>query len=251
MIDFVPDPNEIAADIARALYSSRVRNASIYLSTGVTYPNGVGVTVRVDPGRDGFVVSDDGYAALIAEGMGALSVLARAAVGVARRAAISFEKGRFVLSGVERSELPVVVSLVANASSRAMERVTSSLERPKLRHSRETFDKRLTEAFGKTVRFDLDFEGATGHAWTFDAGVQEGGRITRLFELVSPTTQGVAIANMKISDAQAVMHPPQITAALTDYDATAPTLRALLSASGGSVISANDDIAVYKLHAVS
>ena len=75
--------------------------------------------------------------------------------------------------------------------------------------------------------------------------------ITRLFELVSPTTQGVAIVNMKILDTRGLMRPPHVTAALTDYEATDPTLRAILSISGGTVISANDDVAAYRLHAIS
>lgn len=243
------DSREFISDLSKAICHGRVRNSSVFISTGVSYPNGVSVTVRIDPGSSGFIVSDDGYAAIIAEGMGAASVLSRLGPGVAGRTGVTFERGCFAVAEVSKSALPTVVGLIANASARVMERVVASLEQPRVRRSREMFDKKLQAAFGNKVIFDVEYDGATGRRWEFNAGVEEDGTIVRLFELVSPTTQSVAIANMKISDASAISSPPRITAALADYDATEPALRAILSNAGGLVISANDEVSKYRLSA--
>ncbi len=240
--------DDIIAEISKSLCYGRVRNNEIFVSVATSYPNGVGVTVRIRPSVGGmFVVSDDGYAALIAQDMHALSIFSRIAAGVATRNGVNFEKGNFFVEEVECETLPAVVTAVANASARAMERVVAALERPRLRRSREIFDKRLVEAFGKLVVFNPQIIGATGHSWEFSAGIERVGEIVRLFELVAPTTQSVAIANMKISDTLALGTAPTITAALLDYERTDPTLRSILSAAGGSVIAANDDIGKYNL----
>jgi hypothetical protein len=236
---------EILSELPKALCFGRIRNSSMFVSTGVSYPNGVGAIVRIDSGRGGFVVSDDGYAATIAETMGAVSAFNRIGSGVAGRSGIAFERGAFILSDIGRESLPVAVALVANSSARAIERLVASLEQPRIKRSRDLFSKRLLAAFGERVTFDLEYRGATGRKWEFDAGVERDGIIVRLFELVSPTTQAVAMANMKITDTRALPQPPGVTAALTDYERTDPTLRSILSAAGGVVIAANDEVSKY------
>lgn len=240
---------EIVVELSKALCSGQRRNSSIFVSTGVAYPNGVGSTVRIDRDRSGYVVSDDGYAGMIAESMKALPALNKVALGVATRSGISFERGTFLVTDIARESLPVAVSLIANSSCRAIERVISSLEQPRIRRSRDVFDKRLREAFGDKVTFDLEHRGATGRNWEFDAGIVRDGSIVRLFELVSPTTQAVAMANMKISDTTALPDGPRVTAVLADYEKTDPALRSILSSAGGTVIAANDDISRYRLAA--
>ncbi len=249
MTQTLTEAKKIIDDLSRALFSGRVRNSTVFLSTGVSYPNGVAVTIRVDRGLEGYVVTDDGYAALIVDGMGATSTLTKIAPSMAKRSGLSFEKGSFIATGVAQSELPIAVCAVSNLSARAVERVSFLLEQPKIRKSRDLFDRRLRDAFGDKVAFDVDYRGSTGRYWNFNAGVTENGQVVRLFELVSPSTQSVALANMKISDTRSLDFPPAVTAALVDYDRTEPALRAILSNAGGTVISANDDIAKYKLGA--
>jgi hypothetical protein len=186
---------------------------------------------------------------VVAETMQASSALNRIAPGVADRSGISFERGTFLVNKIERSSLPVAVSLIANSSCRAIERVVASLEQPRIRRARDVFDRRLREAFGDNVKFNLEYRGATGRNWQFDAGVERDGMIVRLFELVSPTTQAVAMANMKIVDTVVLPEAPKVTAALADYEGTEPALRSILSNSGGTVIAAKDDISRYKLAA--
>ena len=243
------DGSEILASLARTMFVGQVRGSSVFLSTGVTYPNGVGVTVRIQQRKGGFAVTDDGYANAIAESMGALSPFHRVAPGVAGRSGIKFEKGEFHLYSIEMDTLANAVGLVANTSARALERTVASLEQPRIRKSRDLFDKKLRAAYGDQVSFDFEFTGATGRTWQFGAGVLQGGMIMRLFELVSPSTQSVAIANMKILDVRAQYDAPSITAALVDYEGTEPALRSILSSTGSFVISANDDVEKYRLNA--
>ena len=243
------DLHGLVAELSKALCGGKVRNSSIFISTPVAYPNGVGAMVRIDHGRGGYIVSDDGYASVIAETMQASPTLNRIAPGVASRSGVLFERGTFFVAEIERSSLPVAVSLIANASCRAIERVVAALEQPRIKRGRDVFDKRLREAFGDKVRFNLEYRGATGRNWEFDAGVERDGEIIRLFELVSPTTQAVAMANMKITDTVALPYAPKVTAALADYDKTEPALRSILSNAGGTVIAAKDDISKYRLAA--
>ena len=241
------DLETIAQDILKALNRTSVRSGSVFVATSVSYPNGTGVSVRIDQGRDGFTVSDDGYAEVIAEDMGVVPALYRVASKVAERAGVTYESGSFYVTGLERSSLPTAVTTVANASAKALERTIAALEQPRLKRSREVFDKRLKEAFGDAVAFDVDFKGATGKQWEFNAGILDAGAFERLFELVSPSSQGVAFANMKIIDVRSLTEPPSITAALIDYDKTEPALRSILSNAGSLVIPASADAQKYRM----
>jgi hypothetical protein len=240
---------EIVTELSKALCCGRIRNSSLFLATGVSYPNGIGATVRIDSSRNGYFVSDDGYASFLAETMNAGHALNRIATGVASRSGVLFEKGTFLMEDVERGALHLAVSAVSNSSCRAMERLVASLEKPRMRRSREQFFKKLRAAFGDEISFELEYRGATGRNWVFDAGLSRGGHIVRLFELVSPTTQAVALANMKISDTVALHDAPRVTAVLSDYDGTEPALRSILSNAGSTVIAANDDVSKFRLAA--
>ena len=214
------DMQVIADDVARALASARVRGASAFISTAVRYPNGSSVIVRLDEHPDGFFVSDDGYAAVLADMM-----------------------------GVPREGLSTCVSFIANASSRSVERTIYAQEHIKIKRSRDVFNNRLIEAYGDKVSFDVSVIGGTGRSWEYEAAIVEHKRIEKLFTLVSPAFNAVAAANLKISDTRTAAESPQITAALSDYDRTEPALRSLLSASADLVIAANDEAARYRLAA--
>ena len=237
---------EILAELPAAVCFGRLEDSSIFVSTGVSYPNGVGAVVRIDRDRHGFALSDDGYACRIAETMNTVNSLNRIAAGVASRAGVFFERGTFFLGDVERKTLPVAVVSVANASCRAVERMIASLEQPRIKKSRDIFDRRLRAAFGDSVKFDLEYRGATGKHWDFDAGLERRGEIVRLFELVQASTQSIAIANMKITDTRSAPDAPLVIAALADYEHTEPALRSILSNAGGTVISASAAVSEYQ-----
>lgn len=239
----------IADDVARALASARVRGASAFISTAVRYPNGSSVIVRLDEHPDGFFVSDDGYAAVLADMMGGLPTFTRIAHTIADRSSVSFDHRCFFVAGVPREGLSTCVSFIANASSRSVERTIYAQEHIKIKRSRDVFNNRLIEAYGDKVSFDVSVIGGTGRSWEYEAAIVEHKRIEKLFTLVSPAFNAVAAANLKISDTRTAAESPQITAALSDYDRTEPALRSLLSASADLVIAANDEAARYRLAA--
>lgn len=241
----LPDLRRVGEEVARSLAYSRVRNSSIFITPGLNYPNGASVVVRIDPDPDGFIVSDDAYAALVADNVGAISTFNKIAASLAKRSGVEFERKTIFLRSVQRDALVGAVVAVANTSARALDRTIAHVEQAQFKRSRDLFDARLAEAFGDKVQFNVPFIGVTGHNWEFDAGVEDGGTLTRLFAFVMPAFTAVAAANMKIGDTRAMEKSPPITAALADYDATDPTLRAILSSSADAVIAANDDVSKY------
>lgn len=239
----------IADDVARALAFARVRGASAFISTAVRYPNGTSVVVRLDEHPEGFFVSDDGYAAVLADMMGGLPTFSRIAHIIAERSSVGFDHRCFFVAGVPREGLPTCVSYIANASSRSVERTIYAQEHIKIKKSRDVFNNRLIEAYGDRVSFDVSIVGGTGRTWEYEAAIIDSKRIEKLFTLVSPAFNAVAAANLKISDTRNTVEAPQITAALSDYDRTEPALRSLLSASADLVIAANDEASRYRLAA--
>jgi hypothetical protein len=217
------------------------------MTTSVSYPNGTSVVVRIDQHGDRFLVSDDGYASVIAETAHVLVTFNKVASLVAERTGISFERGSFFVRDVACESLLGAVVAVANASAKAADRTMIAVEQSRVRRSREVFDRKLTEAFGHRAIFNITFRGATGREWEFDAGVsgEYAGTYSRLFEFVTPAFSAVAAANMKIGDARGLSEAPAITAALADYERTEPTLRAILSATADNVIAANDPVSRY------
>jgi acyl-coenzyme A thioesterase PaaI-like protein len=203
------DMKELGEAVARSLTYSRLRGSSAFIGTPLLYPNGVGVVVRVDQDEArGFLVSDDGYAASIAETLGSLHIFNRLAATVAQRAGVQFEKRTMFVPHVRRDGVVGAVASIANASARAAERTALAVEQQRIKQSRELFDERLRQAFGGRIVFDVVYRGATGREWDFDAALEENGRVARLFALVGPAFSAVAAANLKLTDARTVAEPP-------------------------------------------
>lgn len=249
----LPKMEVIAEEVSRELTYARVRNSSAYIGTAVHYPNGTGIVVRIDQtGRDRYRVSDDGYAGFLAGSMHAAASFSKIAADVARRSGVLFEGKTLFVEQVNRSALAGAVAAVATASSRAAERTAYAVDQFRARQSRDLFDARLTDAFGKAVDFDVAVRGATNREWEFDAGVHEAsGSFSALFALVAPAFSAVAAANMKIADVRGLTDAPRVTVALVDYDRTEPSLRSILSITADQVIAANDDVARYRLSAAA
>lgn len=238
----------IAEEVARALTFARVRGRSAWVGTGVHYPNGTAVMIRIDQDPDGFFVTDDGQGAFAAETMGGSQQYAKAASQVAKRSGVQFDQRCLFSVHVPRNRLPGAVATVANASSRAVERAIYMLDRFRLERSKDVFGQRLRAAFGEDVRFGVSVHGATGRPYEFDAAVEGAGGVRRaLFEFVSPSFTAVAAANLKIGDARALADTPPIVVALADYDRTDESLRSILSGAANLVIPANDIPANYRM----
>jgi hypothetical protein len=244
----VSDLAAVAEDVARALTHVSTEGDSAFVSTSVKYANGTSAVIRISPIGDGYFVSDDGYAALIADMMGALPTFSKVAPTVAKRFGVEFDHRSFFVMHVQRDQLPAAVSILANVSAVAVERTIWSLEAIKVKRSRILFEERLHEAYGKRVRFGVSVRGAT-RPWDFDGVVLHGNQVQAVFEFVAPAFNSVATANMKIGDVRSMTDAPYTVAALADYDRTESSLRAVLSNVADRVIPVSTPADGYKLAA--
>jgi hypothetical protein len=235
----------VAEDVARSLSFARVRGGAAFITTASMYPNGAGVVIRLDETGTGYSVSDDGYTAVIAETMHMLPTFRRVASDIGSRLGVRFEGGTFFVDDVPRESLVSIVVAVATAAARSAERVVVAAEQQKARRTRDLFDQRLVEAFGKKVEFDVVVRGGTAREWMFDAALKDGKQLSALFDLVQPAFVAIASENLKILDVRSSEPEASVTVALADYDRTEPSLRSLLSHSADRVIAANDEASRY------
>ncbi|WP_156917605.1 hypothetical protein [Salinarimonas rosea] len=233
--------SDIAEEVARALSFATVEGGSAYVSTAVSYPNGSAVVVRIDADESGYVVTDDGQGAFIAETMGAGATFAGIARTEAARLGVSLSERSIFAANVSREALPGAVAVIANVSTRAVDRTAAALETMRRKRSQERFRSGLRSAFGERVAFDLDGVRGTWRSWDFDAGLYEGKRIAALFTFVSPAFSAVASASLKLRDVRSADDHPRLVVALADYGGTEASLRALLNEEADRVVPADSD----------
>lgn len=231
--------SEVADAVARSLSYATVRGGSAFVTTAVTYPNGSAVVVRIDEDRDGYVVTDDGQGALVAETMDGAATYPAIGRLEAARAGLSFEGSSIFAVHVPRDGLPGAVSVVANATSRAVEQTSSALGSVRHKRSQSTFRSHLRSAFGDRIVFDLGDVRGAWRSWRFDAGLHEGRWISALFTFVSPTLGAVASASLKLKDVRSADPHQRLVVALADYEGTEASLRALLSQEADGVVPAD------------
>lgn len=228
----------IADDVSRSLSYARIAGASAFITTAVSYANGTAVVVRIDEEGDSFFVSDDGYAALTAEMMGASRSFSKVAGGIASRFGIEFDDRLFFVLEVSRDQLPAAVATIANASAIAVERTIYAQEAAKPKRSRILFEERLEAAFHKRVHFKQKFKGAL-RQWDVDALVDMPNALPVVFEYVSPSAGSVAQAHLKLGDIKNLDLAPRAAVVLESYDKTEAAFRAILSSSSDAVIDAS------------
>ena len=236
----------IAQDVARALIDVSVKGGSAFISTPLLYPSGAHAVIRIDGTGDRWFVSDDGHAHLEAELMGGMGPFRRIARPAAERAGIEFDERCFFVLEVDRDALPGAVIIVSNVSKQVAERTAFAIEERRIALSRDVFEDRLLRAFGpQSIAHEIPIIGASGKEWRIDAGITQGGIVTKLFEFVSPRSASVAAAVMKFSDIRATDAVPSV-AVLSDRSRTEPALVSVLSRVAGAAIDAASEPEVYK-----
>lgn len=236
---------EIAEEVARALSFATAQGGSAFVSTAVRYPNGSAVVVRIDQDDDGFFVTDDGQGSFIADTMGGGASYGSIASAEAKRAGVSFDQHSIFTVHVPRDRLPGATALIANVSNRAVERTAFALDAQKQRRSQEQFRLRLRSAFGERVAFDIKDVRGAWRSWSFDAAVQDGRYTTALFSFVSPSMNAVAHASLKLRDIRSLEERPRLVVALSDYQKTEDSLRALLNQEADKILAAESERDVY------
>lgn len=234
----------IAGDVARELSRVRMAEASAYITTAVTYANGMAVVVSVQEMGDAFFVTDDGYGALTAEMMGGLATFNKVARPVGKRFGVEFDERSFFVIHANRDQLPAAVASVANVSAIAVERTVLAQESAKSHRSRVLFEERLQEAFTGRVHFNEKFRGAL-RPWRVDALVDVPSSLPVVFEYVAPGSGSVASAHLKLGDIKSLDTAPKAAVVLENYEATEPAFRAMLSLTSDLVIDAKAEISRY------
>jgi hypothetical protein len=236
----------IAEHVAQALTHVSVKGGSAFISTPLLYPSGCHAVVRIDGTGDRWFVSDDGSAHLEAELMGGLASFRRIARPMADRAGVQFDERCFFVMEVDRDALPGAVIIVSNVSKQVAERTAFAIEERRIVLSRDVFEERLTRAFdAKSIAHEIPIIGASGKEWHVDAGITTDGKVSKLFEFVSPRSASVAAAVMKFTDIRALENPPSV-AVLSDRARTEAALVLLLSRVAGAAIDATSEPEVYK-----
>jgi hypothetical protein len=234
---------EIATEVARALVRITTREESARLSLPLLYPGGSMVGVEISKVRDAFLVSDAGAARREAGLMGGERSFAQLAPDVAIRYGVHFDHCMFFEINVERDDLVVAVSAIANASKAAVE--ATAMRLATVEHADyqamlwETLERIFTE---KRIAKTITYKGKS-EEWDFDAAVQFGKRLS-LFEVVTPYASSVNGVVTKFVDITALGDSaPNRIAILTNAEKT-PHFAVLTSIAKWIPANAND--ATYK-----
>jgi hypothetical protein len=232
---------EIATEVARALVRITARQESARLSLPLLYPGGSMVGVEVSKLRDGFLVSDAGAARREAGLLGGERSFGQLAPDMATRYGVRFDHNMFFDINVERDELVVAVSAIANASKAAVEATAARLIAVEHADYQAMLWEKLERVFTKTrLAKEFAFKGKS-EVWEFDAAIQVENQLS-LFEIVTPYANSVNSAVTKFTDVKGLgKEAPHRVAALTDKDKT-PHLAVLASTARWIAANANDEV---------
>jgi hypothetical protein len=232
---------EIAAEVARALVRIAARQESARLSLPLLYPGGSMVGVELSKFRDGFLVSDAGAARREAGLLGGERSFVQLAPDMAIRYGVRFDHNMFFDINVQRDELAVAVSAIANASKAAVEATAARLTLVEHADYQAMLWEKLERVFTKTrLAKEFTFKGKS-EAWEFDAAIQIGQQLS-LFEIVTPYANSVNSAITKFVDVKDLgKEAPNRVATLTDKDKT-PHLAVLASTARWIAADANDEV---------
>lgn len=239
---------KIAHSVAKQLSFAKISGKSAFISTGVLYPNGTSVVVRIDEINNNYLVSDDGYAACLAETMGIKDIFFKVAGVTARRSGIEYDNHAFFLNKIPTLNLPFAVMLIANASSQSIEKTIFSADQIRIKPSRQLFEQKMIEAFGKKASFDVGILGATKE-WKVDGAYIENSHVIAAYEYVSPSFNAIAAAHLKMGDITIMDSAPKTVIVLENYKATDAAMRQILSSSVNQVISADSPSDSYRIAA--
>jgi hypothetical protein len=139
---------------------------------------------------------------------------------IANRYGVRFDHNMFFDINVERDELVVAVSAIANASKAAVEATAARLTVVEHADYQAALWEKLERVFTKTrLVKEFTFKGKS-EAWEFDAAIQVGKQFS-LFEIVTPYANSVNSAVIKFVDVKDLgKEAPNRIATLTDKDKT-------------------------------
>jgi hypothetical protein len=222
-----PSPIDTAI---RELVSARQRGDVFYISLPMFFPSGTAATVKVEPSKGGFRVSDNGFAYRELESISAERSFAKIAGGLAEKDGL--EKNRRTVSvEANADELGRAICDVAATSWQIVTRVFSEQADDEQNELEEGLTEKLISLFGEgRVQLNGTMRGKSSSEWGVSAIVDVADRPT-VFQAVSNHSGSVYRTNSAFHDLSAIHKPPTLVAVVKDKKALGPRL-SLLSQAG-------------------
>ena len=118
---------EPAQAVARAFATISQDGPDLIVVTGVLFPGGRAVGLRLSPARGGYTLSDDGSGAEEADQMGALPLYRKEAALVADESGLDFVDDALTALDVDEEKVAGIAVVLANAAAKAMQRVADRM----------------------------------------------------------------------------------------------------------------------------
>jgi hypothetical protein len=223
--------------------SARSWGDSTFVTMPLFYPNGTPVTVKVEPAKAGFRVSDGGLTYREFEQIGAEHYFGRNAGNFAKEIE-GFVLNRSLCLDVEQEELTAAIADIADAVARMASKVMSKvIGKGGEAEIADHLYERLRVIFGERVERDQTIQGPSTKAWDIDVVVQLDDRAA-VFQAVSNHHASVYSTSAMFHDLALKDRPPITTAVVRDKAALGPWFNILAQA--GNVIEEADADAVYE-----
>jgi hypothetical protein len=213
-----------------------------FVSLPMAYPGGSFVTVAVYRSRQGFMVSDHGFAYREAEALGAQRAFAKTAAAAAEAGNVFVGKKSIFVDTTE-PDLGRAIMDVAKASWTVADKIVERASEEAAAELEEHLSARLISLFGEAhVRSDTEAIGASTNPWEVSAIVELDGR-RAIFQAVANHANSVYRTSTAFRDIGALDSPPKLISVVQSKTAFGPRLALLTQA--GSVIEQGQSDQVF------
>ena len=214
-----------------------------FVAMPLFYPNGTPVTVKIEPSRAGFRVSDGGLTYRELEQIGAERYFGRNASTYAKEID-GFVYNRAICLDVDGDELAAAMADVADAIARMSNKITTRIAgKGGEAEIADHLFERLRGIFGDRVDRDVTIAGPSTKQWDIDAVVHLDER-DAVFQAVSNHHASVYSTSAMFHDLALKDRPPVTTAVVRDKAALGAWFNILAQA--GNVIEEEQADSVYR-----
>ena len=243
----IPSLDPRVADAVQAamtqLMSARSGGESTFIRMPLFYPNGTPVTVKVEPSKFGFRVSDGALTYRELEQIGAEHFFGRNA-GTYAGEIDGFVYNRAICIDAEQGELAAAIADVADVVARMAAKIMARVARKGEAEIADHLFERLKIVFGESrVERDAKIAGPSTKAWDVDAVVHLDGA-DAVFHAVSNHYNSVYSTSAMFHDLALKSRPPALTSVVHSRDDLGYYFNILAQA--GNVIEEQQADAAYK-----
>ena len=233
-----PDTSDPIEDALKELVSTQRSRETVFINLPMFFPSGSAATVAVSKTRDGYRVSDHGFAYRELEAIGAERSFSRTAGAFMEAASVEKDR-RQIFVIVPSDEIGRAISDVGTASWRVVNKVYDD--------RREAEDEiileddltaKLISLFGEPrVKVGQKPRGSSGTEWNVSAIVETDDKKV-IFQAVSSHAGSVYRANSAFHDLASIKNAPRLVAVVNSFEALGSRLGVLAQA--GKVIEKSE-----------